>query len=453
MTSGAALKLNGINYSTAEALSINGTGVSNGGALANTGTSTYAGAITVATDASINMGGGTLNLTGGLIKNGTVLTLTGGGTVNIGTVGISGTNGASHNSDLIVDGTTANMNVANTYDGPTYLRNAGTINATVANALPTANGRSAIIMDDTGSGSSILALTNADQAVASLTGASTSTIALNNRTLTVGTSSGTTTFAGTITGATGSLIKDGASTQILSGVNSYTGSTSVTGGILSVNGSLSASSAVSVTGASSVLNGSGTVGAVTVGSGGTIGGTLTTGALALQSGGIVSPGNSPGTITASSATFLSGASYTLQMNNDGSTGSAGTNWDKIALTGNLDISSLTSGSTFGLTLQTLNGSDVLGSLTSFDPNTNHTWASVITTGGLTGSFASNLFTINTTDFQNSFTGSFNLVQNGNNLDLIYTAVVPEPGTWAMMVGGLAMLVVIQRRRSASLAKV
>jgi len=35
-----------------------------------------------------------------------------------------------------------------------------------------------------------------------------------------------------------------------------------------------------------------------------------------------------------------------------------------------------------------------------------------------------------------------------NSDLILTvAVVPEPGTWAMMIGGLVVLVVIQRRRA------
>ena len=192
---------------------------------------------------------------------------------------------------------------------------------------------------------------------------------------------------------------------------------------------------------------------MTVSSGGTVGGTLTTGALTLQSGGIVSPGNSPGTLTSSSATLLTGASYTLQMNNDGSTGSAGLNWDKIALTGNLNVTALNATDTFGITLQTLNGSNALGLLTSFDSSSDHIWSSVITTGGITGTFASNLFAINTAGFQNSFNGSFNLVQNGNNLDLVYTAAVPEPGTWAMMIGGLAMLVAIQRRRSTVHAKI
>jgi autotransporter-associated beta strand protein len=40
-----------------------------------------------------------------------------------------------------------------------------------------------------------------------------------------------------------------------------------------------------------------------------------------------------------------------------------------------------------------------------------------------------------------------LVNNGSNVDDIEVEVVPEPGTWAMMLGGLALLVVIQRRRA------
>ena len=227
VASGAVLTLNNVNYTAAEPLTLNGSGISNGGALHNNGTSTFAGPINAATNATINAGGGTLNLTGGLSKNGTTLTFSGGGTVNITTNGITG---SSSNSDLVVDGVTVNENVANSYNGPTYIRNGGILNANVVNALPTANGRSAVILDDTGTGSSRLVL-GAPQAVASLTGASSSLINLNGNTLTIGDSTGTTTFAGVISG-TGGLTKDGASTQSLSGANTYSGATTVNGGIL-----------------------------------------------------------------------------------------------------------------------------------------------------------------------------------------------------------------------------
>jgi autotransporter-associated beta strand protein len=61
----------------------------------------------------------------------------------------------------------------------------------------------------------------------------------------------------------GSLTKSGQGTVVLSGINTYTGSTSVTAGILRVNGSIAASSGVTV-GAEGVLAGSGTVSATVV---------------------------------------------------------------------------------------------------------------------------------------------------------------------------------------------
>jgi autotransporter-associated beta strand protein len=249
--SGAAIKLTGVNYTTAEALSINGTGISNGGALVNSGTSTFAGAVTAATNATINTGGGSLTFTGGLIKNGTVLTLTGGGTVNVNTVGISG---SSANSDLIVDGTTANLGVANTYNGPTIIRNGGVINANVTNALPTANGRSAVTLDDTGSGSSNLTL-GAAQSIASLTGANSSTVNLAGFGLTIGAASGSNAFTGVISGTgTGSaLTKDTAgSTQSLGGTNTYAGATTITGGTLALTsaGSINNSPTINLNGGS-----------------------------------------------------------------------------------------------------------------------------------------------------------------------------------------------------------
>ncbi len=52
---------------------------------------------------------------------------------------------------------------------------------------------------------------------------------------------------------------------------------------------------------------------------------------------------------------------------------------------------------------------------------------------------------------NSFYGSNSflfLYQNANTgVDDIEVEVVPEPGTWAMMLGGLALLILIQRRRN------
>lgn len=281
VSSGAALKLTAVTYSAAEALTINGTGVSNGGALVNSGSSSFAGSITAATDASISAGGGALTLTGGLVKNGTTLTLTGGGTINVNTVGISGINGLIANSDLVVDGVTLNANVANTYNGPTFIRSTagfgtGIFNALVVNALPTLNGRSAVTMDGSGSlGGSRLNL-SANQAAASLTGAASSLVDLNGNTLTVGSSSGLTTFAGVMSGVGGGLTKDGLSAQILTGTNTYTGGTSVTGGVLQVGvagvGSTHADSAVNLNGTAvtTILAGTGTVGGDTLVTSGTI---------------------------------------------------------------------------------------------------------------------------------------------------------------------------------------
>lgn len=312
VSNGATLQLQGGITVGAEALSLNG-GAASGqtGALVNvSGTNTYGGAITVASSSSISaLTGSTLNLTGGIIKIGTTATLTGGGIITLGITGISG---SSANSDLIVDGATVNENVANTYNGPTYIRNGGILNANVANAWPTANGRTAVTMDDSGTGSSNLTL-GASQSAASLTGAATSTVALGANTLTVGAASGSTTFAGVISGTNGNLNKDGASTQVLSGTNTYTGATTVTNGALKITGSLSGTTAVNINagtlllGASNVLN---DAAAVNLG-----GGTLNTGGFRDTLGALTLTANSTidfGTGNASELTF---STLTLGSNN------------------------------------------------------------------------------------------------------------------------------------------
>jgi fibronectin-binding autotransporter adhesin len=234
VSSGAALKLNGVNYSTTEALTLNGSGISGAGALTNSGTSTFAGAINIATNATISPSGGTLNLTGGISKNGTTLTFAGGGIVNIMTNGITG---SSPNSDLVVDGTTVVLDTANSYNGPTTVQNSGTLKLGASNVMP-----SSPQTDLTVNTSSVFDLASYSDGVASLTGDSTAivknSVASTTSILTVNPSGGSTTFAGVIAGTNSgaqgdiSLVKNGAGTLALTGLNTFSGTTTINAGTL-----------------------------------------------------------------------------------------------------------------------------------------------------------------------------------------------------------------------------
>jgi autotransporter-associated beta strand protein len=196
-----------------------------------------------------NSGTGLLTLSGALSKNGTTLTLAGGSNG----ITVSGViSGSSLNSDLVIDGGITTLTNANTYNGPTFLINGATLNANAVGALPTST-RSAISIDTTGTGSSTLAL-GASQSIASLTGNTTSTVTLGTNTLTLGTTSGNTTYAGLITGASNSaLVKDGESTQVLTGDNTgFTGNTTVSGGTLqaAAAGAMGNSTVINVNGGS-----------------------------------------------------------------------------------------------------------------------------------------------------------------------------------------------------------
>ena len=125
------------------------------------------------------------------------------------------------------------LNGINTYNGPTYLLNGATLTANATGALPTQT-RSAVTMDVSGTGGSTLAL-GSSQAIASLTGAASSNVTLGSNTLTIGSNTDNTTFAGQISGP-GDLVKDGASQQVLSGVNTFTGNTTINNGTLHARG-------------------------------------------------------------------------------------------------------------------------------------------------------------------------------------------------------------------------
>lgn len=442
VASGATLRLGaGLNYSTAEALSLSGAGYSGAGALSATGsgTTTFAGPITLANDATINTGGGTLDLTGGIEKSSKVLTFTGGGIINVTGTGIVG---ATANSDLVVNGTTVDVQIASTYQGSTTILNGGTLQAHVIDALPTANGRSALIMDDTGSGGSTLTL-GASQLIASLTGAATSTVALGGNSLTVGTSSGSTTFAGVISGAGGSLIKDGASTLVLSGTNIYSGNTTINAGTLALgaSGSIANSPLINVaSGATldvSAMTAGWTVGASagqTLAGSGEVIGSITIGSHGTHAPGglgVVGKQNISGDLH-----YASGSIFEWDLNANSTT----TGFDMVGAGGAISVD--TSNTVFRIIF----GDDVNLSTAFWNtPYITQTWtmASIFGKAITSGYFT----TVEIVGRDTSTYGSFSITAGGTAIT--WTAV-PEPTS--ALVGLLLGTGLLRRRRESACAR-
>lgn len=125
---------------------------------------------------------------------------------------------------------------------------AGTLELDIINAIP----NSAQVIVNSGA---LFNLNGFDQTIQDLTGSGL--IFLGGATLTVNPASSSTTFSGVIS-ESGSLVKQGSNTLVLSGANTYTGSTSINGGTLRmgiVDGIADSSGVAVAAGATFDLNG------------------------------------------------------------------------------------------------------------------------------------------------------------------------------------------------------
>lgn len=292
----------------------------------------------------------------------------------------------------------------NTYTGSTSVLS-GTLRAGSTTAFGV---NSAVSLSNTSNAA--LSLNNYSNAIGSLSGGGGSggNVSLGTATLTTGANNTDTTFAGIISGTGGKLTKTGTGVFTLTGVNTYTGATIVDGGSLIVDGSLASGSAV------------------TVNSGGTLGGSGTIrGTTTLASGSKLSAGSN----SAATLTFSGGLDIAAAANDSAAfVFTLGTSFDKIVAgsltlgTGVIDAAdfSFTTGSGFadGQSYTLFESTSVAGTFTSF-------FLTNIGGSGIDGTVA----------------------LDGNNI-VLTTSAVPEPSTYAALLGGTALLAagIVRRRR-------
>ena len=234
-------------------------------------------------------------------------------------------------------------------------------------------------------------------------------------------------------GGAGSVLKTTPGVVTLSAPNSYTGGTFVSGGKLVVNN----------------LSGSGTgSGNVSVSSGGLLTGTGSiSGILTNAPGGSFSAGNEIGVLNLGATVWFGGATDRFDISN--AAGSAGTGWDLLNINGTLTLMA-TSGSKalIDITSYTLSGTPGLAA--NFNPSQNYLWTIAQTTGGIlfqSGQNVLSVFDLLTGNFVNPVTGGtfgIGLSPDGKNLNLTYTANVPEPDKTVLVGFGLCIFVYARR---------
>jgi fibronectin-binding autotransporter adhesin len=411
VANGAQLMLTNVTVGN-EALTLSGTGLASGsstaGALRSVGANTYGGKITLGADARIFGNSGT-SLTLDVASGDAVdlaaytLNIDGAGSARVND-GITGTGGI-----LKTGSGTTTFAASNSYSGATTL-NAGRTVLSGSGRL----GAGAITISNASTGTLEFAVT------------------------------GINTMANSISG-NGALLSTSGVTE-LNGAVTSTGGLTVNSSTVRVGNSGSVSTATTVN-SGGTLDVAGTAGNVTVNNSGALKGSGTVSALSIASGGTLAPGNSTGILNAGSTTFAGGGIYKWEIDTFG--GVVGNNWDFLNITGDLTISA-TSGSKFIIdVISLLASNDTAGLATNFNDASNYSFAIATASGSISG-YGSDVFNINTSGFQNAFTGTWGtrLSNDGKSLNLTYTAAtaIPEPSSASMLVLGLVAVFAKRRRK-------
>ncbi len=263
-----------------------------------------------------------------------------------------------------------------------------------------------------------------------------------------GVSMGDTTFHGTssvVGSATASnmTVADGATT--VSGNATATNTFTVSAGAQLTNTGTTGANTVSVINGATLTNNGTLNGTVNVS--GLLNGTGTIkGALTIKTNGELAPGNSPGiTTVAGNLTVETGAKISMQI--EGIT-AAGTDYDQIVVTGASSLVSLNAGSILSLSIA--DGVFTNGALTLIENQSDNaivgTFSSVVIGGNTYDVSTTNKFTYGGKEYELLYNVNADGGTTANDFEL---TVVPEPGTWAMLVGGLGMLLGAQRMRRRS----
>ncbi len=236
-----------------------------------------------------------------------------------------------------------------------------------------------------------------DQTIKNLSGNGTVNIFTDNKTLTVNSVAGT-SFTGVITGS-GDLAKSGAGTLTLSNTNTYTGDTLVSAGTLVINNALTSP-------------------LVTVNDGATLRGTGTLQDLALA--GTYGPGNSAALVFLDSLTMTSTGILQMEL---GGTG-RGSDYDALNIANVFSVDGT-------LSVSFIN-SYFPGSAVTFD---------LFNFGSLTGTFAS----LDLPSLTAGLSWNTDALYSDGQLSITGTAI-PEPSTYAAIMGVLALVGVVAARR-------